>query len=120
MTFCPADEQYHNYRKFISVKNSLAQLKDQCNLFMFCVELESETNINMNDIGKTNEMTEFYVHRPRFKSKNMPYFKDGAKCFNNILNKGAIYMNTQQELQLKINELKKTCSLICFDLRIYV
>lgn len=97
MTFCPADEQYHNYRKFISVKNSLEQLKDQCNLYMFCVELESETNINMNDTGKTNEMTEFYVHRPRFKSKNIPYFEDDAKCFSNILNKGAF-------------------SLICFDL----
>lgn len=105
MTFCPADEQYHNYRKFISVKNSLAQLKDQCDLNMFCVELESETNININDIGKTYEMIEFYVHRPCFKSKNMPYLEDGANCFNNILYKGAIYMNTQQELQLKINDL---------------
>lgn len=38
-------------------------------------------------------MTKFYVHRPRFKITNMPYFEDGAKCFNTVLNKGDIYMN---------------------------
>lgn len=60
---------------------------------MFCVELESEININMNDIGKINEMIEFYVYWLCFKSKNIFYFEDDVKCFSNILNKGVIYMN---------------------------
>lgn len=74
------------------------QVKYQYNLSIFGVKLESEINININYTGKTYQL--IYVHRSRFKikSKNVPYFEDCAKCFDNILNKGTKFMNTQQEL----------------------
>lgn len=75
-------------------------MKYQYNISIFGVKLESEININIKDTGKTYQLTKLYVHRLRFKikSKNVPYFEDCAKCFDNILNKGTKYMNTQQEL----------------------
>lgn len=33
------------------------------------------------------------------KGKNVPNFDNGAKCFDNVLNKGNIYLNPLQEQQ---------------------
>lgn len=73
-------------------------MKYQYNIRIFGVKLESEININIKDTGKTYQLTKRNVHRLRFKIKNVPYFEDCVKCFDNILNKGTKYMNTQQEL----------------------
>lgn len=94
----PAKCKLMNGDIFMHVKNSLAQVKDQYNLCIFCVKLVEKISTNVNHAGGNLPIYPMLCNSS-LKSKNVPNFDDGAKCFDNISNKRNIYMNPQQELQ---------------------
>lgn len=57
-----------------------------------------KNNTNVNQAGEIYQLTQFCVQRA-YKSKNVPFFDDGAKCFDNMSNKRNIYITPQGELQ---------------------
>lgn len=80
-------------------KKSLVQVKYWHNLSLFYVKLGDKLIRTNGSHAWGNLPIDPMLCKSSLKGKNVPNFDDGAKCFDNVLNKGNIYLNPLQEQQ---------------------